>query len=338
MLSLVGGATPEFWSVEEGTVKAAVVNLNNRRDELNDLVTQWDTLPPYVRDDVVDRLVQAGRRLAEALFGEQCKAFLQTLLDYKIDWLSLVFSCDFPPFPWDLLVFPDEHKWLGELLMLGPTFPVKSPGDRLVRNYVENQPLLAGYADDNRLGGGTVEFDAVQAVASGPVAVLAKLPAGYVTSVGIQEIERWLSRPRRLFHFKCHSQQSPVGQNHYADVGLRTNAMANGEKFQSQGQNLRNSAVFLNMCGSATSRYSDRKALTRVFLEQKAKAVCGTTGAVCNNFANHFAQAFYENVRQHHKTFFDALRATRNEVVAQTRHPMALFYVFSGQPDFALRP
>lgn len=336
-LLLDGGTGAEFWSKEAEAVSAAADTLNARVAEFDEAMAQWDDYRPARRSQMVECLAQAGRDLAEALFDGRQQAFHAELERRRITWLTVVSTGEPPSFAWDLLVLSAERKWLGERVMFGPCHKRRAPGDRFVTQYVRRQSFRAAFAEDNRLGDGRAELDAVQAVGPAPVDRLLPLPSGPVTGSGHDQLKRWLSQPRRLFHFKCHSSLPPRGRSGLADVGLRNDASANGQQLISSEANLRNAAVFLNMCGSATGRYSDRESLSRHFLEQHVPAVCGTTTPVSNSFATRFAEHFYGHAKIVGNTLRQALRDTRRELVASTGHPMALCYVFCGEPDFALR-
>lgn len=240
--------------------------------------------------------------------------------------------------PWNLLWLEEAQCWSGEITMFRRSHAI-------VRKAITNKTLgkpgisLLAYAEDDQLGSarksstaplsrGEELWAADRLVGSGIVDTLQDLGSGPLSASDKVLFSRWLARYRHLVHFNSHSK-GDAKRRVPSDFRLRSGALADGAHLKGMRPY---STAFLNICRSAVHPVDDDFSLTAALHDRNARAVCGTTHTISDGFATLFARVLYAQLPRCDFNLFEAVRITQGKLTNKLLHPMALFYVFEGDP------
>jgi len=343
LLLTVRGSIQSFASKPGANVRGAVEQLNKEADQLAVTVEQWDAASERQREQDVEALRRAGKDVAEAFFGDGVEDFYEALRaagDPIVDVLWM----DAPlPLPWHLLWLEKPGIWLGELTMFRTArkAPIMRPIPGRLRPPLK---INVGYAEDDALStarkdwsGPSSEGEEVHAVErlvarrGGDILVLAEMSAGPLDARETDRLNTWLSRGNHLFHFNCHSEP-PRTHKDLERIFVRSGAEMTVGNLQG---NLNPSGAFiLNICSSAGGKHDDSRSLAAALRDRRVRALCAVTNKMSDRFGTLFIGRMYDELPEAEHNLFAAMRSAQLKLTQESRHPLALYYVFEGDPTF----
>jgi hypothetical protein len=304
-------------------------------------VTAWSAARPQRSIAAIEALRALSNELVDLLFPPKkakCRAaFIAAMRSCEIVQVDTDDSTFFVP--WNLLWLEEAQCWSGEITMFRRSHAI-------VRKAIANKKFgkpgvsLLAYAEDDQLRSARKSSTAPlsrheelwavdRLVGSGIVDTLRDLSPGALSAPDTNLFNQWLARYRHLVHFNSHSK-GDAKRRIPSDFRLRRGALADGGHLKGMRSY---STAFLNICRSVVHAVDDDFSLAAALHDRKARAVCGTTHAISDGFATLFVRTLYDQLPRCDFNLFDAVRMTQKKLMKKLHHPMALFYVFEGDPS-----
>lgn len=305
-------------------------------------VRDWTAARPERSRGDVDEIRSLSSRLLDLLLpraaARERELFIQGLRSCRIVQVKSAGATS--RIPWNLLWLDELGCWSGEVAMFRRPYPILR-ASREIDHFGKPGCSLLGYAEDDRLASARADLmgqrvrheeywaaDDLVEDGRGQVDTLEVLRPGKLSGEDADLLHQWLARRRDLLHFNCHSD--PPKSGGAVEFGLRNKAIADTGHMQFVPPG---SVVFLNICRSAVHPKNDDLGLTAALHKRSARGACGTTHAIGDRFATLFVRMLYKQLRLNQFSLFEAVRATQRKLTKRLAHPMALFYVFEGDPD-----
>jgi hypothetical protein len=324
----------------------AAKTFNDAANALHLTVEGWDASEMTHNRADVERFRQASRAVLHELFPRGPEPFLEMLESESVEIVDVRWMTDLPiVFPWNLLWIEERGQWLGELAMF------RTEWDHMLRTrhslFDEPRQVSAGYAEDDGLAcakgdwsaGATTspehEYSAMLELVNDErfVDVLEQFTPGQLTPAERDIFSTWLARGRHLFHIAGHALPVSTARE-LEKVQLRRGAWIDADDIPDSVTPT--GAFVLNICSSAVGCHSDSNTLAHRLRQRRVRAICATTNTISDRFGTEFAKAMYREMPKASFNLFDAVRSAQTGMLAACEHPMALFYVFEGDPGFVV--
>lgn len=339
----VGSGIAEIESAPLLDLEAAAKTLHTRADALHLTVASWAKAQPTRRAAAVEDLRQAGADLASLLLSpgdDEARAKFLWVLD-SCD-LVQIHAAD-PTFliPWNLLWIEQVQRWSGEIAMFRRAYPIVAAPIGNAHfgrkgcghvGYAEDDGLMSARKLDKPILRSEELWAVDRLVGEGIVDTLCEFAPDTLSAEDRDLLDQWLAKKRDLLHFNCHSEGN-AGHKVPSDFRLRRGAIANGDHLRGVAPG---AVAFLNICRSAVHRSDDRLSLSSALHSGRARAVCATTHNLSDGFATLFVRVVYRRLAACNYNFFEAIRMAQQLLMKQLHHPMALFYIFEGDPELIL--
>lgn len=335
-INMATGGQESFDGGSPESIRSARAKFTTALERLPESVLNAQELGEPVDDADIELIRRRARSLATAVMPE-IDRFATMLGDAGIDHVMLGSDHGELRFPWALLDV--DGTWLGEVAMFSRTRAMKTM-TRTGATDREPEPTNVGYAEDDALPSsrhsgakGEKEYDVVGArFGTAQIDELPGLSPGPLSGNDEHLFLDWLGRSRSLFHFNAH--QEDEDDDGFPSVRLRSGASASSSVLADDLA--LHSPVVLNVCSSGVGVSGDSKSFAFRLRKSQSPAICSTTGVVTDKFATDFARALYEEAGFVDLNLFKAVRRAQRRLLKETKHPMALFYVFEGDMSQAL--
>lgn len=337
-------------SRDNDKVRDASDGMRSALDAFSSSMSLWPTMSDEAKDEHVEALKKAGRKLTKEMFDGREAEFVRELDAMSVKTVNIRSHFEEQlMIEFCVLKDADTEFFLGERCLC--IYRMQSRERGLLDKALDIPPLteddlLVGYAEDDDLGSACAEHKKATRPAEEEIYVAADLAGGLdalsvldpltaaFTSTDKGNLIAWLRDRRHVVHFNCHATDAASGEKPRLQV--RSRSRFGREELGSDRMDLTGTFVFLNACYSAVGTRSIRSSMAEYFRGQGADCIACSIGALDDRFATMFARELYRELGAKKSTIFSAFLECRGRLVKQEKHPMALMYTYLGPDQFVL--